>query len=245
MITELLYSLNNYLYYILRLNPKIALLLVSIVTVLISTLVYKRFSNQKEIKRLKTLVKDMNKDAKAHMDNKEKVLEIQNDILKYNMDLMKLTMRPSFYTIIPLMMIFIWLSLVFAQQPIMPGAEFNVFVPEYNNIDLTSEKVIESYANFEFVNQSQTNEGLNFIFKAPSTTGKYNYKVDESSHSIIVSNYPVYFERKINTESEELEINTGKLIILNLFGWRLGYLGTYIIFSIFINTIIRKLLNVH
>jgi len=245
MITELLYSLNNWLVFLLRLNPIFALLLISIVTVTFSTLIYKRFSNQTEIKRLKGLVKDLNKEAKTHMDDKDKVLSIQNDILKYNMDLMKLTMRPSFYTIIPLMFIFIWLSLVYAQIPIMPDSQFSVNVIDYTNLNTTYDIITDSYSNFELLNYTYDDETATFVYKSPSTIGKYNYDLNGETHSLIVSNHPVYFEKKLALEDSDIEINTEKQIILNLFGWKLGYIGTYIILSIFINTLVRKLLDVH
>ncbi|PIN86482.1 hypothetical protein COV19_04270 [Candidatus Woesearchaeota archaeon CG10_big_fil_rev_8_21_14_0_10_44_13] len=40
-------------------------------------------------------------------------------------------------------------------------------------------------------------------------------------------------------------VDQGKLIVMNLFGWKLGWLGCYIIFSILFSTLMRKLLKVY
>ena len=40
-------------------------------------------------------------------------------------------------------------------------------------------------------------------------------------------------------------VDRGKLIVLNLFGWKLGWLGAYIIFSIVFSMGLRKILKIH
>ena len=40
-------------------------------------------------------------------------------------------------------------------------------------------------------------------------------------------------------------IDRGKLVVLNLFGWKLGWLGAYIIFSLIFSMSLRKVLKIH
>lgn len=43
----------------------------------------------------------------------------------------------------------------------------------------------------------------------------------------------------------EIRIDNKEKKVINLFGWQIGWLGTYIIFSLIFSLIMRKLLKVH
>ena len=42
-----------------------------------------------------------------------------------------------------------------------------------------------------------------------------------------------------------LEVSHQKIVVLNLFGWQLGWLGAYIIFSLIFSLVLRKLLKIY
>ena len=48
-----------------------------------------------------------------------------------------------------------------------------------------------------------------------------------------------------NSRIKEIRIDHEKLVVLDLFGWEMGWLGAYIIFSIVFSMGMRKLLKLH
>jgi len=48
-----------------------------------------------------------------------------------------------------------------------------------------------------------------------------------------------------NGELKALQINNQPLKAVNLFGWKIGWLGSYIIFSIIFSLVLRKILKLH
>ena len=52
-------------------------------------------------------------------------------------------------------------------------------------------------------------------------------------------------QQKYKGAISEIDVGNEKVIGLNLFGWKLGWLGTYIIFSIAFSLTLRKLLGLH
>jgi len=48
-----------------------------------------------------------------------------------------------------------------------------------------------------------------------------------------------------NNVVKSIKVGYEKIIVLNLFGWKLGWLGSYIIFSIILSMSLRKLMGLH
>ncbi|RLG10826.1 hypothetical protein DRN69_08545 [Candidatus Pacearchaeota archaeon] len=74
------------------------------------TLIYKYATNQQEMKRLKDELKELQKKAKEHKNEPEKVLEIQKELASKNLEYMKHSFKPMIYTFIPIIIVFWWLK---------------------------------------------------------------------------------------------------------------------------------------
>lgn len=89
-------------------NPKIALLIVSVIVTLISTLAHKWLTNQEHMKSLKKRQKEIQKELKGCKDEC-KMKELNAEMLKMTGVMMKASFKPMFVTIIPFLLLFGWL----------------------------------------------------------------------------------------------------------------------------------------
>lgn len=99
-------------------NPKIALLIVSVIVTLISTLAHKWLTNQDHLKSLKKRQKEIQKELKGCKDEC-KLKELNSEMLKLTGVMMKSSFKPMFVTIIPFLLLFGWLRGIYV--PIMGG----------------------------------------------------------------------------------------------------------------------------
>ena len=101
------YPITNFL------SPRWALIIISVIITLLSTLAYKFLTNQKEMKSLKEEMKTLRDDMKNHKDDAAKVSQINQQVLEKNLKYMKHSMRPMLFTLVPILLIFSWLKVTF------------------------------------------------------------------------------------------------------------------------------------
>lgn len=105
---------------ILQQYALISLLGISILLSLITTLVYKYATNQSVMKELKADLKKYQEQMKDHRDNPTEVLEIQKKAMEVNSKYMKQSFKPMFITLIPFLIIFYLLKMVYDTMIIIP-----------------------------------------------------------------------------------------------------------------------------
>ena len=92
-------------------NPLIALLIISFILTLITTLAYKYLTDQEKIKALKEEIKQIQNDIKQFKDDPKKMMELQKQSFQKGfVDMMKHQMKPLLFTLIPIFIIFSWLK---------------------------------------------------------------------------------------------------------------------------------------
>ncbi|MDP2925411.1 MAG: EMC3/TMCO1 family protein [Nanoarchaeota archaeon] len=91
-------------------------LIVGIFT-LITTLIQKYFTDQTTLKEIKKEQKILQEEIKKYRDNPEKIMELNKKQLEFIPRTMEITMRPTIYTIIPLVLFFRWFSDYFILSP--------------------------------------------------------------------------------------------------------------------------------
>lgn len=94
---------------ILRLQEPFALFIISFILTIITTLVYKFFTDQNLMKQLKEDMKSMQDQMKDSTQTEEKKLQLQKTMLEKNMVYMKHSMKPTLITFIPIIITFGWL----------------------------------------------------------------------------------------------------------------------------------------
>jgi len=63
---------------------------------------------------------------KEQKDKPEKLMKIQKEAMSVNMQYMGKSMKPTFITFLPIILIFGWMNAHFAFQPLMPDQPFTV-----------------------------------------------------------------------------------------------------------------------
>jgi len=236
---------------LLKLPPLAGILIISIVITVLITLIYKWTTDQNLMKQLKDEIKEFQKEAKTLKSDPQKAMEVQKKAMQTNMKYMMQSFKPMLFTFIPIIIIFGWLNTNMAYEPILPDTEFTTTMFFTNNFVGEAELVAP--------------EGITLISEAKQkiaagkaewaltgAEGEYilEYKFNDKSFTkdLLITNERVYKapQKKIkDSEVKLIKINNEKLKVLNLFGWQIGWLGTYILFSIVLSIVLRKILKVY
>ncbi len=245
---------------LINFNILLAVIVISFLISLIMTLVYKWMTDQHLMKSLKEDMKSHQSEIKKHKENPQKMLELQKLAMDKNMKYMMHSMKPTLITFIPIIIIFGWMSSTLAYVPLYPTMEFSVtldFQPAATgHVELIMPKdikditVLEEPADGKYVKTIQNNQAT-FRLKG-NTPGEYilDFKHDDKTYSkdILIALNQRYkpILKTINDNTlKSITVNHQELKILNLFGWKVGWLGTYILTSIIFSLGLRKLFKLH
>ena len=232
---------------LLRLPVFWVVVIMAFVITLLITVIYKYTTNQNLMKDLKDKMKESQKQMKELKSNPQKMMEVQKEAMQTNMKYMSHSMRSMLFTFIPIILIFGWMNSHLGYEPILPGQEFTttvffnkgvtgaveILVPEGISVDGNSTKTIE-------------NDMSKWVLKGEEGQYLLEYKVDGKSYTkelLITNNQEYSAPIKIVSKDDlvkQIQIENNKMKVLNLFGWQLGWLGSYIILSIIFSMILRK-----
>ncbi len=236
---------------LLNLPTLVAVIMLSFLISLIITVVYKYTTDQNLMKQLKGEMKEFQKEIKELKKEPEKAMQVQKKTMQTNMKYMMLSMKSTLYSILPIILIFGWMNVNFAYDPILPGQDFTttvVFeenaggtielsVPKGITINGDSKKEIKDSTIKWILNADEGEYLLEYLFDGK----KYNKEVlitEENKYK-----EPIKMIKGNVIRSIEIDNKPKKL--LNLFGWKVGWLGTYIMFSILFSILIRKIIKVY
>jgi uncharacterized membrane protein (DUF106 family) len=116
----------------------LSILIVSLVVSLILSLLQKYTTNQKLMKELKDDLGKLQKEAKElSKKNPKKALSVQTKILEKNNKYMMQSFKPMFFSMIPILIIFGWLSANYSYIGITENSDFSITVlmSEFTNIN--------------------------------------------------------------------------------------------------------------
>ena len=245
---------NPWLGLALQLPSFWAILIISAFITIIITVVYKYTTNQREMKQLKEDLKKYQKEMRETKDAK-KLMDVQKRALELNMKYMKSSFKSTLYTFIPIIIIFAWLNMHIAYEPILPNTEFTVTAKfgegARGNISMTS------IPELEMVNgMTQEIADGKAVWKLKGSAGEYKitviYNTEEYTHIILITEEDSYAPpQKLIKDSKLKMIENGNKPVkpfgekFNIFGWHPGWLATYIFISIVLSTLLRKLMKVY
>jgi len=246
---------NPWLGLAFKLPPFWAILVISAFITILVTVVYKYTTNQREMKQIKDDLKKYQKEMRETKDTK-KLMAVQKKALDLNMKYMGSSFKSTLYTFIPIIIIFAWLNMHVAYYPIMPNTDFTVTAQfadgARGNITLNStpELTILNGATQEIA------DGKAVWKLKGSDAGEYTldvqYNTEEYTHTVLITTEKTYSTpEKIIPDSKLKKIINGNKVIhpfgesFNLFGWYPGWLATYIVLSIALSALFRKLLDVY
>ena len=97
-------------------NPRVSILVVSVIVTFVATLAHKWLTNQEHLASLKKRQKEIQKELRGCKDTNI-MKELNSEMMKITGVMFKSSMRPMFVTIIPFLVLFAWLRSVFT--PVM------------------------------------------------------------------------------------------------------------------------------
>lgn len=245
---------------LLALPSWLAILIISAVITVITTVAYKYLTDQEKMKKLKAEMKAYQKRIKElSKEDPKKAMAVQQEMMGKNMELMKQSFKPTLYTLIPLIIIFGWLNAHMAYEPLMPGEQFSITMDMAKNTagNLTFEilPVIQKdigVANTTPLTQSVA-EGATWTLLAKEA-GSYPLSIQHSSgetfsFDLLVSGETGKYTSPLQTIKQPpfkaLRVSNEKIRPLEGFpligNW--GWIGIYILFSMAMSLSLRKVLG--
>lgn len=238
---------------LLNLPSLYAILILSFSISLLITIIYKFTTNQSLMKDLKDEMKEFQKEMKELRQNPEEMMKVQKKAMQTNMKYMSHSMKSTLYTFIPIIIIFGWMSAHLAFEPINPGEDFtvSVFLEDGVSGEISLEVVPEGL-NIEGSNMKEIKDSeIKWVLNGNAGDYLLEFTLNDANKyntDVLVTDNHEYKQpiKKVGDGSvDRIEIEHNKNIVLNLFGWKLGWLGTYIIFSIVFSMVLRRMLKIY
>ncbi len=235
---------------LLELPTQWAVIILSFLISLGITLIYKLTTNQNLMKQLKAEMKEFQKEIKELKHDPKKAMEIQKKSMQTNLKYMSHSMRSTLFTLIPIIIIFGWMSSNLAFESILPGQEFTTTVTLEENVNGFIELkapdgiTIDGYAKKEI-------KGNKVKWVLSGEEGEYlleySFNNEKFVKELLISNkgYKEPIEKIKRSVIKTIEVEHKPKKLLNLFGWKIGWLGTYIIFSLIFSMSLRKIFKVY
>ena len=101
-------------------NPKISIIIISLIITLLITLVNFFFLDKEKMRGIKARQKELQKQAKEHQKagNTDKMMALQKEIFSSTMEMMKHSMKPMLITMIPILLLFGFVKNIYADTPL-------------------------------------------------------------------------------------------------------------------------------
>ena len=215
------------------------------------TLIYKFTTNQSLMKDLKDEMKELQNGMKELKNEPQKMMDVQKKAMQTNMKYMSHSMRSMLFTFIPIILIFGWMNTHLAYEPIIPGQEFTTSVLFYNGVKGNVELIIPEGISAEGeLNKIISDGEIKWVLKGEEGEYLLEYNVDGKSYTkdLLITEGKTYakpIELVKDKTVKQISIDNNKIIVFNLFGWKIGWLGSYIILSIVFSMGLRKLFKVY
>ncbi|MFP4189683.1 MAG: EMC3/TMCO1 family protein [Candidatus Woesearchaeota archaeon] len=239
--------------FIFNLHPLISIAIIAFSVTLFTSLVYRFVTDQKVMKTLKGELKDLQKMMKEHRDKPEKLMRIQKEAMEKNMQYMRHSMKPTLFTMLPLILMFGWLNAHIAYEPIQPGESFEVWVEMQSDAQgLVELEVYPDSPDFSFETpreQEIVDGEVRWELNGPPGEYelRYHYEDETEEQELLITDDPEYKTPTVPGSGSFKELNVGneKVAPLSFLGLEWGWIWSYILLSVGFSMIIRKLLKVH
>ena len=251
-------------------NPFLAIIVLSLAITLLVTLVYKYFTNQEEMKRLKEQQKEFQKQMKELRDTPGELMKLQKEAMQVNMQYMKHSFKATLITMLPILLIFGWMNAHLTFVPLTAGEAYPVAATFAEETTGDAELVADESTSFALDERTgkvsevkQPVQGATWYLKSLAGEHLLQVKFNEVTQSkkVVVSKDLVLVEpvslfrdspvQRITVGYEKLKplsrlfSTPEKEAHFKLLGWEPGWLGLYIIFSLVFSLGLRKLLKIY
>lgn len=228
-----------------------AIFIIAFIISFFITIIYKLMTDQHVMKSLKDDLKKHQEEMKKHRENPEKLMKIQKVSMEKNMQYMMQSFKPTLVTFIPIILIFGWLNTHFGFVAIMPNEEFSTTL----EFDKDAEGIVKLLApdGIEVIGSSskEVSESVRFTMKgeAGEYIIEYNYDDKNFQQEVLITEEQKYKKPITPVKGEDLDELRVNLVPIkpfgdfSIFGWKPGWLGTYIILSLIFSMSLRKIMK--
>lgn len=104
---------------LLQANPRISIIIISLIVTFFSTLITKWLTNQEHLRSLKARQKEIQKELKQCQKDGDdcKMKELQSEMMKITGTMFKSSFKPLFITFIPFIILLYWIRAIYT--PVM------------------------------------------------------------------------------------------------------------------------------
>jgi uncharacterized membrane protein (DUF106 family) len=203
------------------------------------------------MKQLKDEMKEFQKEIKELRKEPEKAMEVQKRSMQTNMKYMTQSMKSTLYTLIPIIVIFGWMSANLAYDPILPGQDFTTTVTFEKNTEGIVELSVPRGITIDGDGTKDVKDSeVKWVLSGDEGEYLLEYIFDGEKYSkeVLITKEKRYKEPVKIVKGDvvkSITIDNKPNKILNLFGWKIGWLGSYIIFSIIFSILVRKVIKVY
>ncbi|MBI5061647.1 MAG: DUF106 domain-containing protein [Candidatus Aenigmarchaeota archaeon] len=245
---------NPFLLPLINMSPFWGIVILSFFISIIVTLIYKYFTNQTEMKRLKEEQKQFQQKMKALRSNPEEMMKVQKEAMRVNMEYMKHSFKPMLITMLPILLIFGWMAGHLSYEPIYPGETYGISATFKEGVSGEAQ-LITGNGTILISPAVQNISNGKATWELQSTEGEHNLTIKKGATEQFKK---VLITEELKTEDalsvyqhsdiERIEVNYKKLQPLgelSLFGWHPGWVGLYIVFSLIFSLALRKVFNLY
>jgi uncharacterized membrane protein (DUF106 family) len=244
---------------LLDLHPFISIFIMAFLVTFLVTIVYKYTTDQKRMKQLKTELKEYQDKIRAlAKENKpEKAMALQSQAMQKNLEYMKHSFKATLWTMIPVLILFLWMSQNLAYHAIPANQEFTVtahFAEGHapNATLSTIPELMLSTPETQEIKYDEKEKDYLAVWRMKGGVGEYKlsikYNGETYDHVTLISDEKKYSTpEKIIPDSKLKKIVVGndKVIAFEIFGIKFNWFWTYLILSILLSLLIRKILQVY
>ena len=90
-------------------NPRLGIIIISLLVALFTTIVSYFLTDKEKMKAIHQRQKELKKEMSLYKDNPQKMMEINKKMLEHMPEQMKLSLKPTLVTMIPLLIMIAWL----------------------------------------------------------------------------------------------------------------------------------------
>ena len=252
--------LDPVLGWVLIFHPFVAILILSVIVTLLSNIIYKYTTNQKEMKSLKERIEGFRKEIKAAKDNPKKMMKLNQEAMSVNMQYMSKSLKPMLFTFLPIIIIFAWMNAHFLYAELPAGEP--LVVKAYVNDGFSGSLVLSSMTlgTKELTSPITTNEdGKNVAaFAVKGAAGAHNFTISYNGDNYNGNTGSVVFGEnpRVTTFVGKGPIEKqGGIVVeyprvrplgsFRLGSWYPGWIFVYIVLSIILSMTTRKLMKIY
>ncbi len=228
-----------------------AIVLLSFLISLIVTLIYKYTTDQNLMKQLKDEIKELQKEMKELRSKPEESMKVQKKMMETNMKYMTSSLKSTLITFIPIFLIFGWMNSNFLYEPIKPNQDFAVSAFFAEGASGEIKIAAPSQIKVSGSEKKDIKDGkVSWILRGEKGEHllEFEHAGEKQSVNVLIDDNKYYNpDKKIKDgKIKEIKVDLKKLIVMPI-GYKdwIGWLGTYIIFSLVFSMGLRKVMKLY